>query len=217
MLIARFVALAALTTACVSHPTPCAAANACSDGLECLANRCVPVGGEPVPQQDQRQLLQLEQVGVWSRAQRDHGLPPTVVLGEAGDNSSRFILRFAAPSPALQIDAAFLLLYPLPDAPPAGRDLQFQFHPLSAPWSGDGAPQQDGRIAAVGRMQPAAPFPLRIDVTELVQRMQQSPRQNYGFLIDTDTTTLPGASYQTGTAGGAPQLEVYAHPAGATP
>jgi hypothetical protein len=216
LLVARLVALAALTSACVSNPTPCAAANACADGLECLANRCVPTGGQPVPDNAQRQLLHLEQLAVWSKDHPTDGLPPAVVLGDA-NTENQLMLRFAAPPPELLIQSAFLLLYPSVQAPPAGQPLQFAVRLLSAPWAAHGAPQHSGRIAAAGTAQPRAPFPLRIDVTEIAQQMQRWPGRNYGLLIAAEGSATPGASYQTGSMGGTPQLEIYASAAEAKP
>ncbi|HTM43321.1 MAG TPA: hypothetical protein VL137_00125 [Polyangiaceae bacterium] len=215
MPVARLVALAALTSACVSNPTPCAAADVCADGLECLANRCVRAGGQPVPDNAQRQLLQLEQIGVWSNNHPSASLPPVVTLGDA-IAENQLILRFAAPSTELHIQSAFLLLHPDLQAPPAGQPLQFTVRLLSAPWAGKGAPQHAGRIGAVGTAQPHAPFSLRIDVTEVARQMQRWPKRNYGVLITAEGNATPGASYQTGSMGGTPQFEVYALAAEAT-
>jgi hypothetical protein len=199
-----------LLGACASPPTPCAVAHACAAGEECLANRCVPSGGEPVPERGQRVLLTLEQLGVWDEPQGSwQALGPRVLLGDAALGEQTLCLRFAQPEQKLQIHAAFLLVYPFVDAPPPGSDLRFVVQRFAAAWPSSGAPRLDGRTVALGSAHAGAPLPLRIDVTELVRELQRGREANLGLTIRAASDALPGASYHTGVAGRAPELEIY--------
>ena len=64
---------ALLVLACSRGPEPCASAGTCPEGQECLANRCVVAGGDPVPADSQRLVVEPEAMAVVEGRQREPG------------------------------------------------------------------------------------------------------------------------------------------------
>ena len=46
-----------MLVACAAGPRPCRSPSACAEGSECLANRCLPLGAEPVAPETRRVVL----------------------------------------------------------------------------------------------------------------------------------------------------------------
>lgn len=206
---------AGLLLGCAAPPLPCASAGVCPTGQECLANRCVPYGGQPVPQDSQRLLLALEQLGVWAPNERRWQAPqPAVVLGGTGRAARALCLRFTAPPADVEIHSAFLLLQPVDDAPASGHTLEVLVHQLAGAWPDHGPPRWYAQILARGSTLAGAELPLRIDVTEWVRSLQRGTGVALGIALAASGESMSGASYHTGSAGAAPVIEVYTTAAG---
>lgn len=212
--------LAALAVACTRGPEPCAGHDVCGRSRECLANRCVPAGGDPVPPDSERVVLHPIDLGVVSkrRAPREEApLPPAVTFGSAAAGATILLLRFDPTWKELgHVEAAFLLLEPA--GSPPGSDVEIEAWLAGGRWSGAAlswanqpAPVLPG-ARGLARTRPAAP--LRVDVTELVLALKdRSPRADHGVLLSAPAGEGYGAAFATGAAGGnPPRLEIYLRP-----
>ncbi len=200
-----FVALTAL--GCSPLGNPCLG-ETCGKGHECLADRCVTAGFEPVPAQVRRIVLEpiIETVG------GDGGeRAATVLLG--GRRSSVLYLEFDSNwKPRGHVAAAFLLLEPSPDTMPASDDVALSVWTLGAPWSPE-------RIAAGVRPPLLAPeargfaragpaMLARVDVTEIVRSLAR--RESDSGIAVTARAGGDEVALLTGLGGGAPpRLDVY--------
>jgi hypothetical protein len=64
-MLARIIPLILLpVSACAPVPTPCVSPGQCPSGQECLANRCAPVGGEPVASESARQIADIVDLAI---------------------------------------------------------------------------------------------------------------------------------------------------------
>jgi hypothetical protein len=139
--------------ACTQGPAPCLNAGACSEGEECLANRCVPEGGEGVPVDSLRLVCGLS---------RASGADPLTL---------EFEPRWSVFE---NIDAAFLLLDTEGDP---GRLVRVRARSLGAQKTqlGIASPTSVGLVEPPGRM--------RIDVTALVRSWQGSKRVPHAITL----------------------------------
>ena len=87
--------------------------------MECLANRCVPSGGEPVPANTRRRVYEPKALAVLhASAEAEPGLPPAIVLGSQAQGPSAVYLSFGTlPFAPDTIDSAFLVLQPIQAGP----------------------------------------------------------------------------------------------------
>lgn len=201
---------AGMLLGCAAPAVPCAGAGVCPAGQECLANRCVPFGGQPVPQGSRRLLLSLEQLGVWAPGERRWQAPePTVTLGGVGHAARALCLRFAEPPADLEIHSAFLLLQPVAEASASGHTLEVTVHQLATVWPDHGPPRWYAQSLARGSTLAGGELPLRIDVTEWVRSRQHGGDTSPGIALSATGETVPGASYHTGSMGRAPVIEIY--------
>lgn len=151
-----------LLSACTQGPEPCLHAGACAEGEECLANRCVPEGGEGVPKDSLRLVCGLA---------RATGTDPLEL---------EFDTRWASFE---RIDAAFLVVDAGGDPAPPVR---VQAKSIGAPSTHGGlaSPSSEGLVAPPGRM--------RIDVSVLVRSWQGSKGAPHSIeLRTTDGSPLP--------------------------
>ncbi len=203
--------------ACAPGPQPCNTPGTCARGYECLANRCVPAGGEPVPATSRRMVVEPKRMAVVSsRAHRHAGqLPTAVVFGSQAEGSVGLYLDFEPDwHHVRRIDSAFLLLDPMPDTPVGARDVQVDAWRVKGPWSEQGLTwlRQPplGRPQSRGIARSGPPSVLRIDVTALARAVRAGTRRYYGIALRSGDTGATGASFSTGVAGGhAPRLEIY--------
>jgi hypothetical protein len=209
-------AACAATLSCAAGPRPCRSPGACPPGNECLADRCLPLGAEPVDANSRRVVLSPRAIAVVRPAADTRGaIPPSVTLGGPAAQSEQLLLAFpiAALGPG-DVDAAFLLLEALQDADPSAADVPIEVTLAASDWASgisDAAPSTRGpRGAGVGRTRP--PAPLRIDVTAHVQALAQQPDNDHGFLLRAAQSTPRGAVYSTGADGSLPRLDVYVRP-----
>lgn len=199
------VALAALTLGCAPARGPCASP-ACGAGYECLANRCVPSGGEPVPPGSRRVSLEPSAVGVASGTG-----PSAATLG--GATSSALYLRFD-PSWKSEgaVSAAFLLLETMDGTSPSPRDVPLEVWLVGSPWSAErtrrgSRPALRGpRSTGYARTSPRAI--VRIDVTRLARELARR-RDDEGLAVTAPASDGPGVVLSTGTAGPPPRFELY--------
>jgi hypothetical protein len=198
--------------ACAASPLPCRSPSACPAGSECLADRCVPLGAEPVDPQSQRLVLEPVAIAVVRReGGRQSALPPTVTLGGPQQQSEVLLLRFAHSWAPLDIDSAFLLLEPALDAEPTADDVEISVALVAGGWTSGiltDAPSSRGPTSSgLGRTRP--PAVLRVDVTALVRELAKQPRGERGFLVRAAQPSSRGAIYSTGIDGVSPRLDVY--------
>src|SRR5690242_3433873 len=105
----------ALLQACARGPEPCASASSCPTNTECLANRCVPAGSDPVALDTRRIVLSPSAIAVvTARDARADDLAPAVTFGGRAGGASALYLRFQPLwREARRVDSAFLVLEPL--------------------------------------------------------------------------------------------------------
>lgn len=198
--------------ACAPGPQPCASAGVCADGFECLANRCVPLGADPVAPGSERVLLEPEQVSVLDEGKTRS--PGHFVLGGAVHGEAHVFISF--PLAAVQTRSladAFLLLEPVADPVSAGP-IRLEVWRIASSWTGNTiGPMNQPRLApprAEGIAHAGARSTVRVDVTELVHFALNNPASAHGLAIVADAGEGTGASFSTGTTTGpAPRLEVY--------
>lgn len=180
-------------------------------GTECLADRCVPLGTDPVPAHTARRVLEAGGVAVVRSNRTGAGLPPTVTFGGPEPTREQLLVRFARSWTELDVRAAFLVLAPALDADPSGPDVQLEVALAAEPWApgtlGKAPPQQSPSSAGLGRTRP--PALLRIDVTAQLRALARHPENDHGLLLRASAPSARGATYLTGGAGGVPRLDVY--------
>jgi hypothetical protein len=146
---------AAVLSACTQGPEPCLHAGACAEGEECLANRCVPDGGDAVPSDSLRLVCSLS---------RAAGTDPLEL---------EFERRWATFE---RIDAAFLVVEAGGD--PA-KPVRLRATSVGAPSTHGGlaSPSSEGLVAPPGRA--------RIDVSVLVRSWQGSKDDPHTIALET--------------------------------
>lgn len=210
------VALACLLQChCAPAPVPCTGPTRCTQGFECLAHRCVPLGSEPVAENSQRSVAEVTEFAVIaSGGDFDGALPGFVALGAERMGTLELLLKFEpiwrTGGPA---EHAFLLLDPLPHSRSAPARVDVDVWRIERPWS---------RTEVTWMSQPALAYPkasgiassngapLRIEVTQLVNYLREHPEHDHGVALRAAAVHDTGVSYATGVAGGsAPRIEVY--------
>lgn len=208
-------ALVALLGACAPVPVVCTTPGTCPEGLECLANRCAPIGGEPVASRGHRLLLRTVELA-WVSESADHlgEPPPGVLLGRATSGTSALLLSFASPGARPEdVESAFLLLSGVPGCPPSTPTELSVWRVLGA-WPDAGV----SWAARPGFSGPWLTFHaqtrpherVRVDVTELVRRDLGSGSGHIRVAVVAKPRSTHGAVVATGTGPGTPpELEVY--------
>jgi hypothetical protein len=205
--------------ACTRDPVPCTSAGSCSSDSECLANRCVPLGSDPVALDTRRIVLSPSVIAVVSsRGTEQEGsaaLPSSVTFGGASEAASALYLRFE-PSwrSARRVDNAFLVLEPLPGTPGDPEDVPVEAWRIAGRWQTSDLSwvHQPKRAPpfARGLARSSPPSPLRIDVTAIVRHWHEHARSERGLVVKSAGGGAFGASFATGASGGAaPRLELY--------
>jgi len=202
---------------CSRSPEPCASAGVCPEGQECLANRCVVAGGEPVSSDAERRVAEPSRMVVLSDAHESGSepLPPGVTFGAEHRGSTALFLEFPPVwRGAHEIEAAFLVLEPLAGAQPSSEDVRVTAWRVRGRWNErDLTRLRRPELAppnADGIARTAPPTPLRIDVTDIVSYLSKNPRSDFGIALESGGGSGTGATYATGASGGrAPRLEVY--------
>ncbi|MBK7581505.1 MAG: hypothetical protein IPI67_15010 [Myxococcales bacterium] len=207
------VAFACLPS-CSRGPEPCASAGTCPEGQECLANRCVVAGGAPVSEDSQRLVLEPDALAVVG-AGEPQAAPVAVTFGGGASGKVTLYLKFPrAWREAKRIEAAFLLLEPMPASFGSTEDVTVEVWRVREPWSADTlAPAHLPELAppsSQGIARSSPPSPLRVDVTALVTYLAKHPHSDFGFALRASPGAGAGASYATGSSGGrSPRLELY--------
>jgi hypothetical protein len=209
---ALLVTSVALDLGCAGSTRPCRSPDACPLGSECLADRCVALGAEPVAPHSQRLVLDPVAIAVIrTEAERQNALPPTVTLGGPPSQSEELLVRFAHPWDELDVDSAFLLLEPALDAEPTASDVEIGVALAADRWTSGilaTAPASRGPLSlGVGRTRP--PTLLRVDVTLQLRELAKQPGSDRGLLIRAIRSSPRGAIYSTGIDGIPPRLDIY--------
>jgi hypothetical protein len=196
---------------CAAGPRPCRSSVACASGSECLANRCLSVGDEPVAAGSTRLLLEPLSVAVVREAGAAGPLPSSVSFGATTGRSEQLLVRFPDARSQLDVDAAFLLLQPMADADPTGSDIEVEVTRAAAPWASgtlQQAPPHAGP-SSIGLARTRPPSVLRIDVTALIRASTPRGSSDHGLLVRALSSGVRAAAYSTGSDGDAPRLDVY--------
>ncbi len=202
--------LGALTLSCATHPVPCRTATSCDSGHECLANRCVPVGSEPVTPATRRLVLNPSQTAVSNVSAG--ALPPAAYLGGPSAQRQELYLGFDLTGAAgATLDTAFLLLRPSPGSAPLSEDIEVTVERLASPWSPrDVAAGFLPRVTnGSGRGLAHASSVVRVDVTQLLQQQLAAPDRFWGLVVHSTQDSQRSFAASTGISGDAPRLELY--------
>lgn len=208
-------ALAALAAAgCASGPRPCVAASHCDAHHECLANRCVPRGSDPVDQTTRRVVVEPRALAVVNGGLAPTSPPAVVTFGGAAGRTTLLLAFEPAWRGAKRVESAFLLLEPAAGTVPASTDVDVTAFRVRERWDAERLdarhlPQLSlPRARGIARTSP--PLPLRIDVTELIAYLHQHPHADRGLALRAAGGSGHGASYSTGAGSGRPpRLELY--------
>jgi hypothetical protein len=206
-----------LLSACTPSPSPCTTPGVCGSGEECLANRCVPLGSEPVAPDTRRLLLLPRAIAVVTArgpAQSDP-MPNAVTFGGKKDGASTLFLEFEIGSRLIKsLDSAFVVLEPLPMTSLEPAEVEVDAWRVAERWDRDSvswlaqpalAPPRSRGIA-----QSSPLTVLRIDVSEIIRFWLRQPLQNRGLALKASGGDGHGVSFATGASdGGTPRLELY--------
>jgi hypothetical protein len=181
----------------------------CGSRYECLANRCAPSGGIPVPRDAERIVLLPTELSAVSDG-RVHAAP-NITLGSDLDRDAFVYARFGSSyTGRADIAAAFLLLTISPGTE-AAPDVPLEVWTLSGGWSSEsvsrGARPALSRPMAHGIARTTPPLPVRVDVTSIVRELARTA-DDVGIGIAAKGGSGPGVTLVTAAAG-APRLEVY--------
>jgi hypothetical protein len=215
------LAVVGLLASCSRTPLPCRSPEHCPQQSECLANRCVALGSDPVMAGTTRLVVEAAQVAVVREGARgaiSRALPLTVTLGGPEQAEEQLLVRFPRSWAGLDIDTAFLLLAPATSADPTGSDVQVQVALAAGPWApgtlNEPPPWRSPASAGIARTRP--PNLLRVDVTGQLKVLQGQPASDHGLLVRAEGATgaagaspQRGATYLTGADGELPRLDVY--------
>ncbi|HMJ12071.1 MAG TPA: hypothetical protein VK524_11690 [Polyangiaceae bacterium] len=211
------MSLLGLALGCSRGPVPCMSPGTCGSGYECLANRCVPLGSEPVAIETLRVVLTPSDIAVVTAngPRPAQGVPGVVRFGSAQDGPTALFLRFApVRARAQRIDRAFLLLEPMPGAAGGHDDVQVEALHVGSSW--DDASLSWSRQPRVGLpkspglARSSPPSTLRIDVTELVRHQRERSHADVAIAVKAGGGSGAGAVFATGaTRGLGPRLELY--------
>jgi hypothetical protein len=196
--------------ACAYPLTPCAA-QACETGYECLANRCVAGGVDPVPPGASRVVFEPVAFAVAGNRSANAA---SATLGKGGAGASTLYLRFPnAWKRYGVVTAAFLLLSPSGGTEPGAEDVPLEVSPVGNSWSvervSEGLLPSLATPHAAGLARGSPRMLVRVDVTRVAQTLASTPWDD-GVAITAASTRGPGVSLATGGgAGDAPRLELY--------
>lgn len=206
----------ALAIACSRGPEPCVSAGTCPEGQECLANRCVVAGGDPVPADSQRLVLEpIEMAVVEGRAREPGELPAAITFGSSASTTATLYLRFPHVwRDRPRVEAAFVILEPMAATFGSSDDVDVGAWRVGERWESAALAlaKQPALLPPRGRgiARSAPPSPLRIDVTALVRYLAKNPANDHGIALRASPGDSAGASFATGTSGGrSPRLEIY--------
>jgi hypothetical protein len=202
-------------SACGVMVTPCVSPEHCAAGRECLANRCEPIGADPVSAHAARRSVEASGVAVVrSGSSAPRSSPPaTVCFGGPPERAEELLLRFPDSWNGLSVDSAFLLLSPAPGGAPSLEDVPVLVSVVADSWANgvlEEAPAPE-RPSSHGWARTGLGGPLRVDVTEQVRAFAERPGSRATLLVRASTVTEASATYMTGIQGKAPRLEVYGH------
>lgn len=141
-------------------------------------------------------------------------LPESFSFGRRGLGSATLFLRFQIPWRSARVLSAYLLIEPLPGAPPNERPVSFEVSRILEGWSSESVsgmrqprtslPLVDAKLRATG------PGTLRIDVTRIVEGWSTDKPDEEGLALSASGDDPHGITTALGVAHGAPpRLEVY--------
>ena len=189
-------------------------AGVCGNGMECLANRCVPTGGEPVSPKSTRTVLEPTRMAVVSSEIEPGPLPTVITFGSHARGATRLMLEFGPRISADKVEAAFLLLEPAQGVARGIGDIEVDAWRMADPWDDSALSWVRGpklvRPHAAGIARPRPPTELRIDVTRIVAYLAAHPEAYPALAVVAGAGSDAGVSFATGVASGrGPRLEIY--------
>ena len=209
--------LGVFALSCAAPRAPCTTPGVCASGEECLANRCVPLGSEPVALDSRRWVLMPRAIAVVSARGPASGdaLPNAVTFGSETEGASALFLEFEIASRSIaRLDSAFVVLEPLPMSAAESAQIEVdawriaeRWNTQSVSWLGQPALAPPH---ARGIAQSSSLAVLRIDVSDIIRFWLRQPLQNRGLALKAAGGDGPGISFATGASdGSAPRLELY--------
>lgn len=201
--------LGLLGAACTQAGAPCYGVT-CGSRYECLANRCAPSGGIPVPRDSER--LVLWPTDLYAISAGRVASAPAITLGSDRDGNALLYARFGSSYKGRgEVAAAFLLLTISPSTEPAPEDVPLEVWRLGTDWSTEtvskGARPALSRPMARGIARTSPRSPVRVDVTPIIRELSRTA-SDAGIAVAANGSHGPGVTLVT-TAEGAPRLEVY--------
>lgn len=221
--IARPLALFALSIGLASCAAPiaeggaCREAGSCEAGKSCIMGLCRPPDAPLTPVDAQRVVLAPSEIAVVSALSSGGGgdeLPDTFALGRSSDGTVILLMRFAPSwNESAEVLRAMLVLDTI-EGPPALLPATIEAARISGPWlaataSWGRTPKLDVPFAA-GSVVPRPPIPVRVDVTQLVRDLARKKQDDQGIALLAHGDDVNGTAIALGVSrGGGPRLEVY--------
>jgi len=200
---------------CAGKPIPCVSSAACGPDTVCVAGRCREGKDAPVPASAQRLVLEPVAMAVVSSSGTHERNTSIVSFGKASWGDVVLLLRFAAPfGETTQILSAHVVLDRVPRFVPGPQPVRLQVARIVEPWSAAQASWATlPQLRVVNTTFWASTWgerPLRIDVTEQVQRWREHRRDEQGLAIVSSPQNEIGETYSLGLLQGrGPRLDVY--------
>ncbi len=174
---------ALLLGGCSRGPEPCRQLKHCGEGYECLAQRCVSLGSDPVPQDAARLVLEPTRIGVLSKDETPR--LGGVRLHAPDGSQSELLLDFPLPDGDVSLVTAFLVVSAV-DLPTSNRGfVRLRVSRVVDPWTAEGLANghspQHGYESASGLMSGAQAT--RVDVTELLRPWLQRSEPGFGLVL----------------------------------
>lgn len=208
----RLLAVCVVAGGCVARPEPCQSPPDCDEGYECLAFRCVPPGGNPVPPASERHLLLPRALGADGEAE----LAGSIDLGPPRHHA--LYVQFTLPEASCsRLSSAFLLLDTAEQGQPLPSAVAVTVRRIRESWNagslGAGQTPEDSVPEAAGWLTPRRTA--RIDVTSVVCNALDTVEPSHGLVVRSDADVPLRVA--TGVDSAAPpRLELYLLPARST-
>ena len=214
MLAAAFVGSAAIAASACGGTASCAVAGDCVEGTPCVLGSCQAEARVPVGGRTRRVVSSPKDVAAIAETLEgsEHA---TLTLGGRGVGDAEILLAFDHQLALdADIEAAWILLDPVPAAPAATELVEIEARDVPASFRGDELDWRRrpplGRPVSTTRTRGAEGAALRLDVTDLVRTWLHAGRREGRVALLARGSADLGATFTTGLGAGiGPRLEVY--------
>jgi len=209
--------------ACVGEmpgPAVCSAAAPCGPGQQCVLGRCRAGGKPPVSAEARR--LEFPVTDLAALCADDCSEPAealeTIRLGGGPSHHRSVLLGFAIRlPPEARVQAALLVLDPVPGCSRGPAELELTLAQVLSPW--DSRTVGHSRLPTLGLPKRAAAWAamparaLRLDVTGFIAPSAEHRKRLFGIALRVSAEGPGAACYSTGLSSGRPpRLEIYLDP-----